>query len=286
MKLGKVGIWSHYLRVTGPGDRGEIEDAVAELDELGYSALWLPGHAAADDFVNAGAALSASTRLTVATGILNIWLHEPAATAAGFADLEARHPGRFLLGLGVSHAEHVADRGYLRPYSAMRRYLEELDPAVPRERRVLAALGPRMLRLAAERAAGCHPFLVSVEHTRRAREVLGEGPLLAPEVKVVLDPDRDAARAVARRHLSRFLDRPNYVNNLLRLGFTEDDLRDGGSDRLIEATFACGDVQAAVARAREHLAVGADHVALHVAAGDLRGPMPREQWRLLAKALL
>jgi probable F420-dependent oxidoreductase len=255
----------------------------AELDTLGYGTLWLGGSPAV---AHAAPLLGATSRITVATGILSIWEHEAADVAAQRAELERTHPGRFVLGLGVSHG-HFTER-YERPYAAMREYLSALDSApdpVPAEARVLAALGPRMLALSRDRTAGAHPYLVTVEHTAQAREILGEHALLAPELKVVLDPDLDRARDTARDYLRFYLPMPNYTNNLLRLGFGEDDFRDGGSDRLVNAVFALGDADAIAERVTGFLAAGADHLAIQVVTDDPQHDLPRDAWRRLAETL-
>ena len=285
-RLGTFGIWSG---VWSDAQRGvqpyttEFEEAAIELDELGFGALWM---GASPSVAWARKVLDATSHLTVATGILSIWEHEAADVAAERAELEKIHPGRFLLGLGVSHS-HLADQ-YARPYSAMRAYLDELDAAaepVPAQARVLAALGPKMLALARDRAAGAHPYLVTAEHTAKAREILGPDALLAPELKVVLDTDLDRARATARNYLDFYLAMPNYTGSLLRLGFTQDDFRDGGSDRLVDAVFALGDADAVGARVAEFLAAGADHLALQLVTDDPFTSLPRTGWRRLAEAL-
>jgi probable F420-dependent oxidoreductase len=280
-----IGLWSPQLR---NGDPGEVREAAAELDELGYTALWIPGSAGGPVLERARLLLEATVHPVVATGILNLWMHDPADVAEAHASLGLLGQGRFLLGIGVSHPQLVDrdDPGrYRRPLSAMRDYLAALEaqPApVPRDERVLAALGPKMLDLAREQSAGAHPYFVPPEHTRVARERLGDGPLLAPEQAVVLDTDRARARETAREHVSRYLTLPNYTNNLLRLGFEEADLRDGGSDRLVDAVVVCGDEAAIGRRVQEHRDAGADHVCLQVLGGDA---LPREQWRALAAAL-
>ncbi len=280
MDLGRVGIWSIGLRAEDPGAAGPIRDAAAELDELGFGAIWLGG---SPGVRHAAPLLAATSRIVVATGILSIWDYDAADVAASQAALAAEYPGRFVLGLGTSHAAIAA--AYRKPYSAMVGYLDRLDAAGsgPSDR-VLAALGPRMLALSGTRAAGAHPYLVNAEHTAHAREVLGPDPLLAPEVKVVLDADATKARAVARDHLATYLRLPNYVNNLGRLGFSEDDARDGGSDRLVDAVFALGDVEAARRRVAAHHDAGADHVVVQVVTQD-RSILPRREWRDLAEAL-
>ncbi|MFR9797438.1 LLM class F420-dependent oxidoreductase [Streptomyces sp. MS06] len=279
--IGRYGIWSSALRAEDPEGSRERAEAAAELEELGFGALWLGGSASVG---HAAPLLDATDRITVATSIQSIWQHAAADTAALLAELEAAHPGRFLLGLGVSHAK-LTDR-YRRPYTAMKDHLDALDAAgVPAGRRVLAALGPRMLELARDRAAGAIPYLVTPGHTAGAREVLGEGPLLAPEFKVVPEADPARAREVARGYLGRYLELPNYTRSLLRLGFSEDDLAGGGSDRLVDAVFAWGDDSAIRARIKEFLAAGADHVALQVVDGSPQNALPRAGWRRLAALL-
>jgi probable F420-dependent oxidoreductase len=278
MEVGRIGIWSIGLRSQEPQARGRIAEAAAELEELGYGAVWLGGSPGVE---HARPLLEATSRIVVATGILNIWDHEAPQVAEQHLKLAREHPGRFLLGLGVGHAPMVGER-YRRPYAAMMEFLDGLDSGgVPKAERVLAALGPKMLAAARDRAAGAHPYLVVPEHTREAREVLGDGPLLAPEVKVVLDTDLDRGRRAAREHLSGYLALPNYTNNLRRLGYGEEDFRDGGSDRLIDAVFAVGDVDAAERRITEHVQAGADHIAVQVIGGD-RSSLPLEAWRALA----
>ncbi|MEU7487046.1 LLM class F420-dependent oxidoreductase [Streptomyces sp. NPDC042319] len=284
--IGTIGIWTGAYGARHSGDaerRAEIADAAAELDELGYGTLWLGGN---PGVANAVPVLEATRNLRVATGILSIWEHEAAAVAAQFAEADAAFDHRFLLGLGVSHAQ-LAD-AYARPYSAMKDFLTGLDEApvpVPAGRRVLAALGPKMLKLSRDRAAGAHPYLVTVEYTAQARAALGDDATLAPEHKVVLDTDFARGRQTARNYLSFYLAMPNYTNNLQRLGFTEEDFKDGGSDRLIDALFAIGDVDAVRRRTDDFLAAGADHVALQVVTADPLGDIPRAEWRRLAEAL-
>ncbi|WP_283134678.1 LLM class F420-dependent oxidoreductase [Rhizohabitans arisaemae] len=285
--LGTIGVWSALLR--GP-DRDRIRDVTAFLDELGYGTLWTPGGTGGDLFGDVDAMLAASSRAVIATGVLNIWMHDAAETAAWYADANARHPGRLLLGLGSSHASRIeaVGRTYDKPLTALREYLDALDAApspVPAEHRVLAALGPKALALAGERSAGVHPYLVDSTHTHTARQVLGPDPLLAPELKVVLDTDRARVRATAGPHLAVYLGLPNYTRNLLRSGFTEGDFADGGSDRLLDRLVAWGDVDAIVARAQEHIDAGADHVCIQVVTADWT-EIPRTTWAELAPALL
>jgi probable F420-dependent oxidoreductase len=283
--IGRIGIWSRELRFHG--DRAEAREAAAELEQLGFDALFVPD--VGGDVLGAVTELLEATRaIPLVTGILNIWMHPPAQVAAGVAAIDHSHPGRFLLGLGASHEAVVDAEGpprYGRPYSAMVDYLDALDaqpqPPAPR---ILAALGPRMLELARERSDGAHPYLVPPEHTRLAREALGEGRLLAPELSVLLDADEARALERARAFVSDYLRLPNYTNNLRRLGFDDADITDGGSDRLVRALVAFGDEDAIVAGVAAHRAAGADHVTLHViGAGET---LPREDWRRLAAALI
>jgi probable F420-dependent oxidoreductase len=286
MELGRAGIWSLELRF---GDQGETSEAAAELEELGWGALWLGDVFGGDVLADAGRLLDATSAMTVATGVLNLWAHDPATVAAAAAGLDGRHPGRFLLGLGVSSPESAASAGqvFRRPVERVARYLDDLDGApqpAPARRRVLGALGPKMLRLAARRAAGAHPFLVTPGHTAAARGLLGAGPLLAPHQAVVLDTDPGRARALIRASLALSLTQPHYQGNLRRLGFGPDDLAGGGTDRLVDSLVAWGDEEAVSRRIREHHDAGADHVAVHVVSAD-PGQLPRAQWRALAAAL-
>jgi probable F420-dependent oxidoreductase len=284
MDLGRVGIWSGQFRSK---DTGEARDAASELEGLGFGALWIPGGAGGDIFGDVTRVLSATTAMPVVTGILNVWMHDATEVASEYARIGAAYPERFLLGLGVSHAslvEATGDRRYLRPRTVMVDYLDALDAAVPpvgREDRVIAALGPKMLELARDRSAGAHPYLTTPKHTGEARAALGTGPLLAPEQMVILETDPSAARSVGRQALSRYLALPNYTNNLKRLGFTEADLADGGSDHLVDGIIAWGDIAAIAGRVKEHLDAGADHVCLQVLT-DAPGAYPIPQWRQLA----
>jgi probable F420-dependent oxidoreductase len=272
MELGHVGIW----RLHQHG-----HDDLAELEGIGYRTLWL---GSSPSLADARACLERSSTLVIATGILNIWQHEPADVAAGHAELRRAFPGRFLLGVGVAHPESTSE--YRRPLSAMRTFLDGLDAApepVAREERVAAALGPKMLQLAAERTLGAHPYFTPVEHTRLAREALGPEPLLAPEVAVVVEPDEETARGHARAYAAGYLRRSNYTRNLERLGFTERDFADGGGDRLIDAVIPHGSPGAVAEAVRAHLDAGADHVCLQPLG---HGPAPLDDYRALARALL
>ncbi|MDX2648407.1 TIGR03620 family F420-dependent LLM class oxidoreductase [Streptomyces sp. PA03-1a] len=281
MDMGRTGIWSIELRTADPG---AIEDAAAELDTMGWGALWIPGLGGGDILGDSERLLRATRTARVAVGVLSIWRHRAAEMAAGHARLQQRYDRRLLLGLGVSDA--AAARGAGRPYrplSDMDAYLDELDGApapVPAGDRVMAALGPKMVRLAGRRTAGVHPFMVTPEHSAAARELLGPGPLLAPYQAVVPERDPARARAAARDFLGTFLAMDHYARSLLRQGFTEDDLAGGGSDRLIDAVVAWGDTEAIGARVRAHHQAGADHVCLHVITAD--SALPLAQWRELA----
>lgn len=272
VELGPFGVWSGAQLWVEEGD------AAAELEGLGYSAMWLGGSPGGDlDAVSA--VLRTTSALTVATGIVNVWTEPADRLSATYRRIDDEHPGRFLLGVGASHPEAVSE--YVKPYDKLVGYLDELD--VPADRRVLAALGPRVLKLAADRTAGAHPYLVTPEHTATAREVIGAGKLLAPEQHVVLETDPAAARALARKSIELYLGLRNYTSNWLRLGYTEDDLADGGSDRLVDALVAWGSPERIAARLREHLDAGADHVAIQVVAAD--GRHDREAFRQLAGVL-
>jgi probable F420-dependent oxidoreductase len=292
MDIGRVGIWTFSLELQ-PAPRAQ--EAAAELETLGYRALWIPEAMGREAFTHAGLLLAGTTRLVVATGIANVWARDAMAMAAAEKTLDEAYPGRFLLGLGVSHAplvEGMRGHRYEKPLSFMRRYLDAMDaapfmaspPATPPQR-VIGALAPKMLALSAQRTLGAHPYFVPPEHTARARGIMGAGPLLAPEQAVVLETDATAARAVARGHMAMYLGLPNYANNLRSLGFGDDDLANGGSDRLVDAIVAWGDVDAIRARIRAHHDAGADHVCIQVLAPDPRA-LPMAAWRELAPALL
>jgi probable F420-dependent oxidoreductase len=292
-RIGRVGVWTGQLDFS-PVDA--VRDAAGEVQELGYGALWT-GEAVGREVLTAAQLLLAATdSLVVATGIANIWARDALAMAAGQLALGEAFPGRFVLGIGVSHQPLLDVRGldYGKPLSFMRDYLAGMDhgydvyratrpdPAPPR---VLAALGPKMLELAAARADGAHTYFVPPEHTARARELLGPGKLLAPEQVCVLSTDPSVAREIARRHTTSYLRLSNYTNNLKRFGFDDADFADGGNDRLVDTICAWGDVDAVTARVKAHLDAGADHVAVQVLVDDRRG-LPRKEWAELAPALL
>ncbi|ONH58833.1 LLM class F420-dependent oxidoreductase [Frankia sp. CcI49] len=287
MDLSGVGVWSQQLRYSDPGEAAE---AAAELEELGFSALWIPDMGG-DTFEAAERLLAATRSTVVATGVLNLWYCPAEQAAASYAALAAKHDDRLLLGIGVSHAiavDSAAEPGrYQRPLTAMKTYLDGLDAAeqpVPQDSRVLAALGPRMLELASRRARGVHPYLVTPEHTRIAREAVGDGPLVLPEQAVVLCSDKEEAQAIAGGWLRGYLSLPNYANSLIRLGFEPDEVA-AADGRVFDAMIAWGDEAAVRRRVEEHRAAGADHVTLQVLTAD-QTAFPREEWRRLAAALL
>lgn len=269
--LGPVGAWSFALqRLSAAAER----DTARQMEALGYPVVWIPESLGSKEaFAHASILLGATSRLVIATGVANIHARDSMAMANGAKAIGEAHPGRFVLGVGVSHAPSVATRGgsYGRPIEQMTAYLDamasaqyaapEPEPAVPL---VLAALGPRMLELAAERADGAHSYFVPVEHTPVARKHLGPEPFLAVEQTAVLTTDAAAGRRIGRAFAKNYLALPNYVNNLRRLGWGDDDLSGGGSDRLIDAVIAWGDVDAIAARVRGHLAAGADHVCIQL----------------------
>jgi probable F420-dependent oxidoreductase len=286
--LDRVGIWSP----SAAWDHSpELADAAAELEELGYGALWLGS--SRGDLELPVALIQSTRRLVVTTAIINVWTNPPGELAARYARLEAEAPNRLLIGLGSSHAPLVEPAGfsYRQPLRRLAGYLDELDqsvPTIPTARRVLGVLGPRALELAARRSAGAHPYLVTPEYTRQARAAIGAGPLLAVEQKLVLETDPSRARVIARARLAQYLQLPNYLNSLLRQGFTNADFEHGGSDRLVDGLVAWGSVEAVLERVAEHRAAGADHVAIQVLdSADYRptNPLPRGAWRQLAAGL-
>lgn len=292
-RLGSVGVWTLAL------ERRPIADerrAMTDLEDMGFPTVWIPeGFGSKEVLSHAALLLAASHRAVLATGIASIWARDPVAMANGARTLADAFPGRFVLGLGVSHRTAVDRRGatrYERPYRRMVAYLDAMEEARYPVRHVpelppivLAALGPRMLRLAADRTAGAHPYFVPVEHTASAREVLGPKPFLGPEQAVVLDTDPERARSVGREYMEHYLKLENYARNLIRLGWHRDDLAGGGSNRLVDAILGWGGVEAIRRRVREHLDAGADHVSVQVLVPDPT-EMPTAQLRELAPALL
>lgn len=288
--LSGTGVWEMALRY---GDPARAADWAAEIEALGYAAVWIPD-TGGDLFGAMANLLGSANRMTVASGILNIWMQDPADSARRHHELVAEFGPRVLVGLGVSHApliDQVLDPGMFRkPLAKTAAYLDELDdaaPALPVEDRVLAALGPKMLALARDRSAGAHPYLVTPDHTADARAILGAGKLLAPEQGVVLETDPDRAREIARKNMAHYFQLPNYVNNWRRHGFTDDDVTAPGSDRLVDAIVAWGDETAIAARVQQHRDAGADHVCIQVLTDrDDLTTVPLEQWRRLAPALI
>ncbi|BBX27236.1 LLM class F420-dependent oxidoreductase [Mycolicibacterium alvei] len=269
--LGRYGVWTF----------GAVQpEHAVEIEKLGYGALWVGGSPAAD-LAFAEPILERTQTLQLATGIVNIWTADANAVAESFHRIEAAHPGRFVLGVGVGHPEHTEE--YRKPYDALVEYLDALDAAkVPTSRLVIAALGDKVLKLSARRSAGAHPYLTTPEHTAHARDVLGDSVFLAPEHKVVLTTDGSAARAIGRDTVNFYLNLSNYLNNWRRLGFTEDDIAKPGSDKLIDAVVAHGTAENIAARLQQHVASGADHVTIQVLGGpdkliptlaELAGPL-------------
>jgi probable F420-dependent oxidoreductase len=256
--LGRVAIWAAYTQVN--------PHTASELEQLGYGTLWLGSSPGAElDMVDP--LLDATERLSVGTSIVNIWASAPEPVAESFHRLEEKYPGRFILGIGAGHPEATSD--YRRPYEALVEYLDRLDEhGVPAERRALAALGPRVLELARTRTAGALPYLITPDYTRSARELLGPDALLVAEQKIVLDEDPERAREIGRPRVGMYLRLSNYVANLKRIGFSDEDVEFPGTDRLIDALAAHGDVEAVAAALRAHLTAGADQIAIQVLSQD------------------
>ncbi|WP_031466662.1 TIGR03620 family F420-dependent LLM class oxidoreductase [Sciscionella sediminilitoris] len=274
--LGRVGIfgfWFNFERY----ERTELGELAAELEDLGYGALWLA--AAKAELGLAGPVLEATRKFVFATGIINVWSEQASTLVKAYQ--EEPHRDRLLLGIGAGHRESNSAQGYATPRTAVINYLDELT-AIPSGQLALAALGPRMLALAAERTLGPHPYLINPEYTASAREAIGSGPALLPEQKVVLETDPERARTIARSGIAMYLGLENYLANLRRLGFTEEDFADGGSDRLVDALVGWGDENAVAERVRAHLDAGADHVSVQVLTED---GDPRPGYRALAPAL-
>ncbi|HEX3707024.1 MAG TPA: LLM class F420-dependent oxidoreductase [Mycobacteriales bacterium] len=292
-RLGRFGVWTGQLDFS---TADVVREAAREVEALGYGALWT-GEAVGREVLSVAQLLLAATdSLVVATGIANIWARDALATAAGQLALGEAYPDRFVLGIGVSHKPLLDIRGedYRTPLTFMREYLDGMDhgygvyrAVAPANRppRLLAALGPKMLALAAERADGAHTYFVPPEHTAAAREILGSDRLLVPEQVCVLSEDPDVAREIARRHTTSYLRLPNYTANLQRFGFDSDDFAEGGNDRLVDTVCVWGSIDAVAARVKAHLDAGADHVAVQVLVDDRRG-LPRREWADLAPALL
>jgi probable F420-dependent oxidoreductase len=289
-RLGPIGIWSFELERWPAAEERRFAQ---EVEALGFRALWIPESLGSKEiFAHASLLLAATSTLIVASGIANLWARDPVAMANGAKTLSEAYGDRFLCGIGVSHAPVVEARsggGYAKPVAHMRAYLDAMDRAPfvgpnrkdPPAPRVLAALGPQMLRLAAERSLGAHPYFVPVEHTPIARQAIGPDALLAVEQACVLETDPAKARETARKHMKRYLELDNYANNLRRLGWADADIGGGGSDALVDAIVAWGDIEAIAARARAHHTGGADHVCFQPLGDDLAGSV-----RAIARALL
>lgn len=288
--IGPVGIWQGVLDAH---PASKVRDVVAELDEAGWPCMWIPETISRDPFVSAAIMLGATQNLKVATGIASIWARDAMTTSNASITLNEAYDGRFLLGLGVSHhtiTEWVRKHDYSKPLSKMREYLDRMDKSKfggirPAEApsRVIAALGPKMLELAATATDGAHPYFVPVEHTVIAREALGNDKLLAVEQMVVLETDPSTARDIARQHMAIYLSLPNYANNLMRLGYTEEELKNA-DDRVVDAIVAWGTVDNVVDRVRAHQDAGADHVCIQVLQANT--DVPLDAWRAIGDALL
>lgn len=282
-RLGGVGIWSRELRYNS--DRLACQEAARELEALGYTALWLPD-AGGDPLGIASQLLDVTDHILLATGILNIWMHDPADVVSRYRQVIDKYGDRFVLGLGNSHAPLVDAESpgrYDRPVAKMVEFLDGLAAAglSTKETTILAALGPRMQRIVRDRAAGSHPYLVNASYLRQARTTLGDDACLAPELGVVIDPDPVSGRARARAHISGYFALPNYRNNFLRMGYDESDFRGGGSDRLIDAVVAWGTVARIGERVEEYFRAGANHICLQIV-GVPDEQLPMDDWRALS----
>jgi probable F420-dependent oxidoreductase len=274
--LGKFGVFGHYQAVWQQLSPAQLQ----EIEALGYGAIWAGGSPPAElDWIEP--ILGATDKLQLATGIVNIWSAAPGPVSESFHRIEKAYPGRFLLGIGAGHPEATAE--YKKPYDALNEYLDQLDEhGVPKDRIVVAALGPQVLKLSARRSAGAHPYLTTPEHTAQARELVGADAFIAPEHKAVLTTDAEKARAIGRKTLDIYLNLTNYTSNWKRLGFTDSDIAKPGSDALVDAVVAYGTPDAIAARLKQHLAAGADHVPVQVLTGtdklvpalaELAGPL-------------
>jgi probable F420-dependent oxidoreductase len=291
IQLGGFGVWTFQLDVL---PTARMQETAAELEELGYGAIWYGEAVGREALTKASLLLAGTKRVVIATGIANIYGRDPVTMAAGQKTLAEAYPNRFLLGLGVSHVplvEKLRGHRYEKPVPTMRAYLDAMDmapfqsvPPSSKPPRVLAALGPLMLKLSAERADGAHPYNSTPEHTRQARELIGRDAYLCPEQAVILETDPPKARDIARKFLAIYLGLPNYTNNFLRLGFQESDISGGGSDKLIDAVVAWGDLKTVLGRIREHHSAGADHVCIQVLTDDSK-TFPMREYRELASAI-
>lgn len=282
-----VGIWTSGS-TTGPDSWARTPAGAQSVEQLGFDELWISGGFTAGLPSFFDDAIAATTALPIASGIISIYHTDPAQISDRVRGIQQTHPGRFVLGLGASHGVAVERNGqsYAKPYTKMVQYLDALDEhGLPASGRLLAALGPRMLTLAAQRSLGAHPYFVPVEHTAFAREVMGAGPRLVPEQAVVLETDPDAARAIARRHMQGYLRLPNYTNNLRRFGWGDQDIDGGGSDRLVDAIVAWGTVEQIGDRVRAHHDAGADTVLLQVIVADPESGTQEQAYHQLAALL-
>ena len=289
MNLGRIGLWAADFDLQ---PMAKSQEAIAQVEEMGYGAVWVPEAVIREPFASTALLLSATKKIVLATGIASLHARTAQTMQAGWKTLTEAFPDRFLLGIGVSHAPMVqgVHKGtYDKPYSTMVEYLDAMDKGIffgaaptTAPQRVLAALGPKMLKLAAERGAGAHPYFTPVEHTAFARETMGAGALLAPELAVVLETDATKAREIARKYMTTYTRLPNYANNLKRFGFTDDEITNQ-EDRLVDAIVAWGSMDTVVAAVKGHLDAGANHVCLQVLT-DKPGSLPMREWQELADA--
>jgi probable F420-dependent oxidoreductase len=289
MNLGRIGLWTADFDLQ---PMAKAQEAIAQVEEMGYGAVWVPEAVIREPFASTALLLSATKKMVLATGIASLHARTAQTMQAGWKTLTEAFPDRFLLGIGVSHApmvQGVHKGNYDKPYSTMVEYLDAMDNGIffgaaptTAPQRVLAALGPKMLKLAAERGAGAHPYFTPVEHTAFARETMGANALLAPELAVVLETDAAKAREIARKYMTTYTRLPNYTNNLKRFGFTEDEITKQ-EDRLVDAIVAWGSLDTVVAAVKGHLDAGADHVCIQVLT-DKPGTLPMREWQELADA--
>lgn len=289
MNLGRIGLWAADFDLQ---PMAKSQEAIAQVEEMGYGAVWVPEAVIREPFASTALLLSATKKMVLATGIASLHARTAQTMQAGWKTLTEAFPDRFLLGIGVSHAPMVqgVHKGtYDKPYSTMVEYLDAMDKGIffgaaptTAPQRVLAALGPKMLKLAAERGAGAHPYFTPVEHTAFARETMGAGALLAPELAVVLETDATKAREIARRYMTTYTRLPNYANNLKRFGFSDDEITNQ-EDRLVDAIVAWGSIDTVVAAVKNHLDAGADHVCIQVLT-DTPGTLPMREWQEVADA--
>ena len=289
MNLGRIGLWAADFDLQ---PMAKAQEAIAQVEEMGYGAVWVPEAVIREPFASTALLLSATKKMVLATGIASLHARTAQTMQAGWKTLTEAFPDRFLLGIGVSHApmvQGVHKGNYDKPYSTMVEYLDAMDNGIffaaaptTAPQRVLAALGPKMLKLAAERGAGAHPYFTPVEHTAFARETMGANALLAPELAVVLETDATKAREIARKYMTTYTRLPNYTNNLKRFGFTEEEITHQ-EDRLVDAIVAWGSIDSVTAAVKGHLDAGADHVCIQVLT-DKPGTLPMREWQELSDA--